>query len=48
MQKDYYQVDREGCMEDILEVYSEKGILDSHERILDNSYHNRDLHMPVL
>jgi len=34
-------------MEGIQEVYSEKGSLDSHERILANSYHKRSLRMPV-
>jgi hypothetical protein len=32
----------------IQEVYSGKGTLDSHERILANSYHSRDLRMPVM
>jgi hypothetical protein len=32
----------------IQEVYSEKGSLDSHERILANSYHKMDLRMPVM
>jgi len=43
----YYQVGIEGCMEGIQEVYSERGTLDSHERILANSYHNW-LRMPVM
>ena len=37
----YYQVGTEVCMGGIQEVYSEKGTLDSHERILANSYHKR-------
>jgi len=40
-EKHYYQVGREESMVDIQEVYSEKGNLDSHERKLNNSYHNR-------
>jgi hypothetical protein len=44
----YYQVGTEVCMGGIQEVYSEKGSLDSHERILANSYHKMDLRMPVM